>query len=52
MERYYYEYDDEDDAWWIYDRLNGDQPMGCMDTRSSAQTIVGLLNSANGNTAP
>lgn len=44
MERFYYEAAEDDNIWWIYDRLEGDDPIGCMHSLSMTWIVVGLLN--------
>lgn len=43
MERFYYEAEEDDDIWYIYDRLEGDEPIGSMYSLSMALLIVILL---------
>lgn len=47
MERFYYEAHEDANIWWIFDRQEGDEPLGCMYSLRLAQTVVGLLNSVS-----
>ena len=44
MERFYYEAADDDNVWWIYDRLESEEPVGCMYNLNMTWIVVGLLN--------
>ena len=44
MDRFYYEAAEDDNIWWIYDRLEGDAPIGNVSSFSMARLAVGLLN--------
>lgn len=44
MERIYYEPDEDNNIWWIYDRLEGGEPIGNMNSLSMTLLVVRLLN--------